>query len=160
MNETPLPTEQARRRSARGWTNVGHACRALGPALLFLLFIGLIIFLADTSRLGAVHRIYDFPYGDKVGHILLYGTLCLLIDRSALELLPKAKLQIVVLAVGTVLALAIGLEETSQTQFSSRTADWFDLAASYTGLVLSSVLVIAWQSGARAAPTTPSADAR
>lgn len=105
-------------------------------AVLFTIFIILVIILADRGLLGPLHFIYDFPYGDKAGHFILYGLLAFFITlasiRSFLRLDPKR----VALSIGLILALLIGAEEYSQKFFANRTFDLIDLLASYIGLIV------------------------
>ena len=104
-------------------------------AAFFALFILAIIVLADTGRLPhAVRAVYDFPYGDKVGHFVLYGILTLLLDLTLLRSLPPLGAKRIVVLSGLALALIIGLEEFSQQFFSNRTFDLIDLTASYLGV--------------------------
>jgi hypothetical protein len=58
-------------------------------AVLFALFILLVIILADMGQLGVFGFLNRIPYGDKVGHFLLYGILTLLIDLSLFRSLPS-----------------------------------------------------------------------
>ena len=95
-------------------------------AVFFSLFIITIIILADRSALPPfVRAIYDFPYGDKVGHFILTLTFLPRHDRAR---------GWVTLSVGLILAVLIAAEEFSQKYFASRTFDLVDLAASYVGL--------------------------
>ena len=54
-------------------------------ALAFALFLAIIVLLADERELGALHRVYDFRYGDKVGHFVLYGFLAFLVQLAVLH---------------------------------------------------------------------------
>ncbi|MEB2334938.1 MAG: VanZ family protein [Anaerolineaceae bacterium] len=103
-------------------------------AILFTLFIALIIVLADTGNLGVLGFINKIPYGDKAGHFLLFGILTLLLDLTFLRSLPNRDPKLVALSVGLILALVIGAEEYSQQFFNSRTFSWLDLAFSYLGV--------------------------
>lgn len=118
-------------------------------AILFGLVIVAIIVLADLGKLGYIRFLYDFPYGDKVGHFILYGILTLLIDlalfyssarRISSTLLPSRKWFAV--KVGLILALVITVEEFSQQYFSNRTFDLIDLFASYLGVIVFSWLAL------------------
>lgn len=102
--------------------------------VFFGLFIVVIIILADIGHLGLLHDIYDFPFGDKVGHFILYGLLSLVIDLSLFEARPDSDFGRTAVTAGLILALLIGLEEFSQRWFPTRTFDLFDLAASYLGV--------------------------
>jgi len=88
--------------------------------VLFVLFIVLVIVLADTGNLGFVYQITRLPYADKAGHFLLYGILILLIDLSLFRSVPFQRWKRVAVISGLILALLIGLEEFSQQFFSNR----------------------------------------
>jgi VanZ family protein len=116
--------------------------RAVLPATaLFGLLIVLIIVAADAGRIPkSLERLYDFPGGDKAGHFLLFGILSYLLNRSALTLFPGREPLRVVLSVSLILTVLIGLEEWSQSLFPARTMSLIDLLASYTGVVVFSLL--------------------
>ena len=116
-------------------------------AVLFGLFIIVIIMLANLGKLGVMRFINNIPYGDKVGHFILYGILTLLFDLSFLRRsvdMPSAPVRTnprpIVLRIAFILALLIGLEEYSQQYFPSRTFDLVDLAFSYLGVAFFSWL--------------------
>ena len=111
--------------------------------ILFALFIILIIVLADTGNLGIFGQINEIPYGDKVGHFVLYGILILLIDLTLFRSLPPSTSRMwLVVITGLILAVMIGVEELSQRNFPTRTSSWSDLTASYLGVILFSWLAI------------------
>lgn len=119
---------------------------------LFALFILAIVILADMDRLDFLAAIYDFPFGDKAGHFILFGILAFLIvltllrsrsfpdpstlrqaqDNASLRTSPKG----IAVVAALILALAIGLEEWSQNFFPGRTSSWMDLLFSYAGVTL------------------------
>ena len=105
-------------------------------AIFFGLFIIAIVILADTRHLGSLYTIYNFPFGDKVGHFFLFGLLSLVVNLSVLEsesgLQPEFQRKAV--KTSLILALFVGLEEFSQRWFPARTSDLFDLSASYLGI--------------------------
>ena len=103
-------------------------------AILFTLFILLVIVLADTGNLGILGIVNSIPYGDKAGHFILYGIMTLLIDLAVLQKRPDSNRGQLVLRIALILALLIGLEEFSQQFFASRTFSLVDLAASYLGV--------------------------
>ena len=111
-------------------------------AVLFGLLVLAIIVLADLGRLGFLYSVYDFPYGDKVGHFILYGTLTLLIDLTFFRTVPAASWRRTAVKAGLFLALLITVEEFSQQYFSSRTFDLVDLTASYLGVLFFSWLAL------------------
>jgi VanZ family protein len=105
-------------------------------AILFTLFILLVIVLADAGILAHyVGFIYEFPFGDKAGHFILYGILTLLLDLALFRARPNRNRKLLALQCGLVLAVLIGLEEFSQQFFSSRSFDLVDLTFSYLGVV-------------------------
>jgi VanZ family protein len=112
-------------------------------AVLFALFIILVIALADTGILAHyVGFIYDFPYGDKAGHFILYGILTLLINLALFRAYPDQSRIGLAVKCGLTLALLIGLEEFSQRYFSSRTSDLVDLTFNYLGVAFFSGVTI------------------
>ena len=113
------------------------------PAILFTIFIVLVIILADIGILNRyVGFIYNFPFGDKAGHFILYGVLVLLLNLALFRSFPGQKRNRLVLNCGLILALLIGLEEFSQKYFSSRTFDLVDLTFSYLGVLFFSWVAI------------------
>lgn len=118
--------------------------------LLLLIFILLVVALADSGHLPHfIRQIYDFPYGDKLGHFLLMGLLSLMMNRVALAARPNKKPATVILTVSLILAFFVTLEELSQQFFPSRTFSLLDLASSYAGIA-----VFAWASGHKQAKKT------
>jgi hypothetical protein len=119
--------------------------------LIFGIFIVIVIILADTRHLGFIYRLYDFPFGDKVGHFILFGLLSLFINLSikSRELanvtlsVSKREEALTVIKTSLILAFFVGLEEFSQRWFHSRTSDLLDLCASYLGISL--FALFAWK---------------
>lgn len=118
-------------------------------AVLFALFIIVIIVLANLGKLGILGFINHIPYGDKVGHFILYGILAFLIDFSFLQkntnsasASVRTPPNLIVLRIALILALLIGLEEYSQRFIPSRTFSLLDLAFSYLGLFFFSWLAL------------------
>lgn len=104
----------------------------LGATAFGLLFLLLILALADADSLGPIERLYDFPHGDRVGHFVLYGGLALVATMAALSLATWSRSTAALVAGGVVVGLA-AVEELSQLWFSSRSADWWDFVASVAG---------------------------
>ncbi|HRQ31885.1 MAG TPA: VanZ family protein [Anaerolineales bacterium] len=111
-------------------------------AILFALFLALVIGLADAGKLGVLGFINQIPYGDKAGHFLLFGILTLLLDLTFIRSLPNRDPKLVALLVGLILALLIGAEEYSQQFFNSRTFSLLDLAFSCLGVIFFSWVVL------------------
>jgi VanZ family protein len=103
-------------------------------ALLFLLFIVIIIIGADNGSLASYLRgIYDFPGGDKIGHFTLYGIMAFLLARAFPQPIRLGRIAIPI----AILALLVfaALEEYSQKFFPTRTSDIVDFAFSFIGIV-------------------------
>lgn len=111
-------------------------------AILFALLIILIIILADTGGLGFLRFLNRIPYGDKLGHFVLYGILTLLLDLALYRSLPLLDRRLLSLRTALILALLIGLEEFSQQYFPNRSFDLVDLAFSYLGVIFFSWLAL------------------
>jgi polysaccharide biosynthesis protein VpsQ len=108
-------------------------------ALLFLVFILLIILAADTGSMpGFIRAIYNFPGGDKVAHFILYGILAFLLARA----FPSRPGRFPVPIVCLVLIIFAVLEELSQSFFSMRTFDLVDLTCSLLGILAGTWLAI------------------
>lgn len=109
--------------------------RILYPVAFFG-FISFIIYQADTAHYNyAFHMVGKIPYGDKIGHIVLYGFMAFLLNYG-LEGRKWFKQQI-----GSLLVLVFSvLEEISQLYFPSRSFDIADITASVVGIILFTVL--------------------
>lgn len=117
-------------------------------AILFSLFILLIILLADVGVLSrALRFLHAVPFGDKAGHFILYGILALLINLALFRSRPDQDRIPLLLKTGLILGLLIGLEEFSQQFFANRSFDLVDLAFSYLGLVCFSWLALITKAG-------------
>jgi len=113
----------------------------LFTTVLFSLLIVAIVVGANVDGFPRpVKRLIDMPGGDKAGHFILYGILCLLFNKSALNLFPNRNPARLVLTVSLLLAVLIGLEEWSQSLFPARTMSLTDLLASYAGVGAFAVL--------------------
>ena len=104
-------------------------------AVLFTLFIVLVIVLANRGQLGILGWLNQIPFGDKAGHFILYGILTLLVDLALFRSLPDSSRRLLALRVALILALLIGLEEFSQQYFPNRSFDLVDLTFSYFGVI-------------------------
>jgi VanZ family protein len=108
--------------------------------LSFFLFIGFIIFLANTADHNFAFRLIGhIPYGDKLMHGLLYGVMALLLNYS-LNFKSK-KIFGFNMQVGALIVLTFaGLEEITQYWLPSRTCDFVDFVADMVGVVLFSFI--------------------
>ncbi len=106
----------------------------------------LIVVLANSGNLPrSIKNLYNFPYGDKVGHFLLMGLLSLVLNWTALASsapAPEAersgvdkKPASVIWAVSLSLSFFVTLEEFSQILFPRRTFSLLDLLFSLAGIV-------------------------
>ncbi len=111
--------------------------------VLFALFIVAVIVLADLDRLGVLEVLYRFPYGDKVGHFILYGVLTLLVNLTTLRSSRFSDPKRAAVTATLILALLIAAEEFSQRYFSSRTFSISDLLFGYAGMSLG--MWLAWK---------------
>ena len=102
---------------------------------MFILFVIFIWWRADRGALpAAITFLYNFPYGDKVGHFLLMGALTFFICLPfALSERRRTKKRTAILI--AILIIIITLEEISQHFFSSRSMDVVDLLCSYAGIL-------------------------
>ncbi len=117
-------------------------------AILFSLFILLIILLADVGVLSrALRFLHGVPFGDKAGHFILYGILALLINLALFRSRPDHDRIPILLKTGLILGLLIGLEEFSQQFFANRSFDLVDLAFSYLGLACFSWVALKAKAG-------------
>jgi len=113
----------------------------IATALLFLLFILLVIVIADTGSMpSSVRDFYNFPGGDRVGHLVLYGILAFLLARAFPR--PVRVGPVAIPVVILVLLAFAAIEEYSQKFFSSRTADVVDLVCSFIGILAGTWLAV------------------
>jgi hypothetical protein len=102
-------------------------------ALTFIAFFIAIVIIADRGEgdhwWGFIHLI---PNGDKVGHVVLVGTLSLLCNLAV----PSRRTRAFFTRTTLVLLLLLTLEEIAQAFLPSRTCDIFDWLADLAGLSL------------------------
>ena len=105
----------------------------------FFIFIGFIIYLADSADHNFAFRLIGhIPYGDKVMHALLYGVMALLLNYG-LNYKSK-KILGFNMQIGAIIVLTFaGVEEITQYWLPSRTCDMFDFVADTVGVVLFSL---------------------
>ncbi len=95
-----------------------------------------IVVAADRGALpGAIQRLYAWPGGDKVGHVVLLAVLGVACDLALRGRVVRLGPWTPSLA-GVLVAAAITLEEASQAFFPGRTLSVADLACSYLGVYL------------------------
>lgn len=98
--------------------------------VLWLSAVGVIIYLADSSRTNAVFRFIQNHRGmDKLGHFVLIGGLAGLLEYSLRGRLWRG------LPLGSLLvAVGCTVEELTQAFIPSRSFDLLDLAANFAGI--------------------------
>lgn len=110
------------------------------PAVAFFSFLIWVIVAADSGRQNYFLQLAgSLPYGDKIGHVLLFAALALLLNfaTKARQLAFGA----VRLYVGVVLTLGFALlEEGSQLLFPSRSFELLDILADLLGVTLATLL--------------------
>jgi len=113
--------------------------RVLLP-LGFFIFISFIIFLADSADHNFAFRLLgNIPYGDKIGHLVLYGTMAFLLNYGLG--FKSYKIFGFSMQLGAIIVLTFaGLEEISQYWLPSRTCDMVDFVADTVGVVLVSLV--------------------
>lgn len=104
-------------------------------AILFGLFLIYIIYSAGTRTpnifLSAIGKI---PFGDKIGHFLLMGTMSFILNL-ALKI-KEIKIRTFNLLLGScIITVLITIEEFSQIFIQSRNFDLIDLLFNYLGII-------------------------
>ena len=108
-------------------------------SLLFFAFIGYILYSANTGRELLFFQILEYiPWGDKLAHVVLIGTLAFL-----LNLMLRGKtftVNGVQILLGSCIVFGfITIEEFTQMYIPTRNFDWIDLMANYVGIWLAGV---------------------
>ncbi|MFT4927528.1 MAG: VanZ family protein [Phenylobacterium sp.] len=112
--------------------------------VLFCCFVGWIIYLANTGQASPFFKLVrTIPYGDKVGHMLIFGLLTLGFNvMSKFKVFTLIRLK---MFVGTTLVASFALlEELSQHFVASRILDMGDLLADVIGISLATLLCWLW----------------
>jgi hypothetical protein len=105
-------------------------------ALAFIVFMITIIIIADRGEGSRWWSFIDhIPYGDKVGHLGLIGTLSLLCNL-AIPPRKHAFLPRFITLTTLILLVFLSLEELAQAFIPTRTCDFFDWLADLAGLAL------------------------
>lgn len=108
--------------------------------LVYVLFLIVLIILADTGRASILFSIGDqIPQGDKLGHFFLMGFASFLITLSTRGQ-TMALGKHVVLKGPFWLSIVVTVEEVSQIWISSRGFSLLDLGFDYLGIVAFALL--------------------
>ena len=120
---------------SRRFSNRGHVAILILTVAMFAIIVAIIV-AADRRVLpAALMEIYNFPGGDKLGHVVLFGGLAFLVEMSLRGRTFPAAGRVLSLG-GLVLAVAVTIEELSQQFFPGRSFSLADLAASYAGILM------------------------
>jgi len=110
-------------------------------AFAFFWFLLLVAYWADTDSMPKIiSAMIEIPYGDKIGHFVLYGILAYLLTVA----MPFRRVKILRWSLPLGLVLAAGfasLEEASQLFFVNRTASLVDLFSGYSGILAAVFLI-------------------
>ena len=105
-------------------------------AIIFSIFILCVIVFADLGYLRRpLYLMHKIPYGDKLGHFVLIGTLACLVIASAIQTRPDWNPNMTAIISALILAVIFSVEEASQVFFQDRHAGWKDLVANYAGII-------------------------
>jgi len=111
--------------------------------ILTIAFVGFIVWAIYQANSGAesvfAQYIRGLPYGDKMGHFLLFGLLTLLINGSLR--FRRIRIGSFSLLLGSVLVLVfVAIEEASQGLLPTRSMDIHDFYADCAGIWLFSLI--------------------
>jgi VanZ family protein len=109
-------------------------------AVGFGLLVCAIVVAADLGLLDFVRRIQDVALADKLAHLLLYGSLNLLMILAVHERRPAQPTVRVASGCSLLLGVIAALEEISQRYIPGRMFSAWDLATSLAGILAFGVL--------------------
>jgi VanZ family protein len=107
---------------------------------MFTFFIGWVIYMADTGQESIFFDLVKItPYGDKIGHFLLFGLLALG-TNIVFKLRGIRHGNITILYGAIVIFCVVVIEELSQKFIPGRTFDLIDIIASLAGIIVFSLI--------------------
>ena len=110
-------------------------------------YVLLVLALIVVADWGGGPRLFPWVYHrpglDKLGHLVLMGTLAYLVNRTVGTLWP-AREPVWLSTASWVVLVLVTLEECSQIWLPYRTFEWSDLAADYVGIVVLGGLGSRW----------------
>ncbi|MCU7920470.1 MAG: VanZ family protein [Candidatus Thiodiazotropha sp. (ex Epidulcina cf. delphinae)] len=108
--------------------------------LSYGLFIGWVIYMANTGQSSLLFQLVSaIPYGDKLGHLFLFGFLTLGLNVALNFKVLNFKQRKIYY--GTIIVgMFVLSEELSQYFLPSRTFDVIDLCADITGILVFSII--------------------
>ncbi len=135
MSDALVPADSLAARFSRALLPLLGALAVLGAIVLFSV-------LADTRHLGPLGVVYEYHYGDKAGHFLLFGLLTFMVDMTALRLFPNEGRLRVMLRSTLLVMVYMALDEFSQNFFPSRDPDILDLLSGYAGVAVAVLVTL------------------
>ena len=107
----------------------------LSITLLFIAFVLWVIFMANTGQdIWLFELTRKVPFGDKLGHFLVFGSLTLMANLATRGKLMRFKLGSIYWGSLSVL-IFVTLEELSQYFVATRTLDLLDYLANLLGIL-------------------------
>jgi polysaccharide biosynthesis protein VpsQ len=105
--------------------------------VVYVLILAVIIFIANTKSTRYLLSFIKFvPYGDKIGHLVLFGILSVLVNWW----LGFRRIKFVLLG-SIIVFLIVTIEEFSQIYISGRSFDLKDLLFDFIGIFLFAEIV-------------------
>ena len=110
---------------------------------LCTIFMVWIFFSADKGELPFfINKLYMFPHGDKIGHLLLIGTFTFLVQqiliiKQSFDIQKKRASR-----AAFIITILITIEEISQYFIKTRNFSIIDLLFSYLGILLFTCLTL------------------
>lgn len=103
-------------------------------AIGFAIFLGYTIYAANTQTpFFFIQLIKNIPFGDKIGHFCLIGSMCFLLNLALR--IKEINISNLHFLIGSIIMFAIvTLEEITQMFIPSRTFDLVDLFFNYLGI--------------------------
>lgn len=113
---------------------------AVFSTVIFAIFIGWVIYMADTGQKSIFFDLVKIiPYGDKIGHFLLFGYLAL--GANIFFKLRGIRIGNITVQYGAIVIFGVVVtEELSQKFIPGRTFDINDIIASLAGIVVFSII--------------------
>ncbi|MBU2710160.1 VanZ family protein [Zooshikella harenae] len=106
------------------------------PVVAFFGFICWVIVSADSGQqIIFMKMMAGVPYGDKLGHVFLYGVLTWLLNSALNYKLIQLRGKSILLGAVIVFSFAL-LEEITQLYFPQRTFELIDLTADVVGITI------------------------
>jgi len=119
--------------------NTGGSSRSAlitGIAVVYVLALSAFVIAADLGLMRPVMLwVGKIPWGDKLAHFLLVGTLSLLVNlASGAATLSLGRVRVLIGSLALVVLAT--LEESTQLAVRFRTFSFSDLAANYLGIIV------------------------